>query len=148
MTLRSYGIERSSDKMTPSDICEAYPDIQDHMKIYEFMLVCIGPLFLISMGRGYYSSLRNYVKAIKLFCRMNRINICWDIISHSLPKVKIHDWKTLHGFRNFFKTQAERAMKSLNVEILIGHDIGLRTLTISLQKKRSPVVSKAPFPKK
>jgi hypothetical protein len=33
-------------------------------------------------------TLRNYVKAIKLFCRMNRINIFWDIISRSLPKVK------------------------------------------------------------
>lgn len=38
---------------------------------------------------------------------------------------KNHDWKTLHGFRKFFKTQTERVMKSLNVEILIGHDIGL-----------------------
>jgi hypothetical protein len=26
-------------------------------------------------------TLRNYVKAIKLFCKMNRINIAWDIIS-------------------------------------------------------------------
>jgi integrase len=33
-------------------------------------------------------TLRNYVKAIKLFCRMNRINIFWDMISKSLPKVK------------------------------------------------------------
>jgi hypothetical protein len=33
-------------------------------------------------------TLRNYVKAIKLFCRMNRINIFWDIILPSLPKVK------------------------------------------------------------
>ena len=38
---------------------------------------------------------------------------------------KKHDWKTLHGFRKFFKTQTERNMKSLNVEILMGHDIGL-----------------------
>jgi hypothetical protein len=38
---------------------------------------------------------------------------------------KNHDWKTLHGFRKYFKTQTERAMKSLNVEILMGHDIGL-----------------------
>ncbi|MGH9951097.1 MAG: hypothetical protein ACRD5J_05680, partial [Nitrososphaeraceae archaeon] len=35
-------------------------------------------------------TLRNYIKAIKLFCRMNRINIAWDIISRSLPKVKQH----------------------------------------------------------
>ena len=33
-------------------------------------------------------TLRNYVKAIKLFCKMNRINIFWEIISRSLPKVK------------------------------------------------------------
>jgi hypothetical protein len=33
-------------------------------------------------------TLRNYVKAVKLFCEMNRISICWDIISHSIPKVK------------------------------------------------------------
>ena len=35
-------------------------------------------------------TLRNYVKAIKLFCRMNRINIFWEMISGSLPKVKQH----------------------------------------------------------
>jgi hypothetical protein len=38
---------------------------------------------------------------------------------------KSHHWKTLHGFRKFFKTQTERVMKSLNVEILMGHDIGI-----------------------
>jgi hypothetical protein len=36
-----------------------------------------------------------------------------------------HEWKAAHGFRKFFKTQAERTMKSLNVEILMGHNIGL-----------------------
>jgi hypothetical protein len=35
-------------------------------------------------------TLRNYVEAVKLFCRVNRINIFWNIISHSLPKVKQH----------------------------------------------------------
>jgi hypothetical protein len=38
---------------------------------------------------------------------------------------KNHEWRTLHGYRKFFKTQTERVMKSLNVEILMGHDIGL-----------------------
>lgn len=33
-------------------------------------------------------TLRNYVKAIKLFCRMNRINVSWDILTRYLPKVK------------------------------------------------------------
>ncbi len=35
-------------------------------------------------------TLRNYLKALKLFCKMNRINIFWDMISRSLPKVKQH----------------------------------------------------------
>lgn len=39
--------------------------------------------------------------------------------------VRRHEWKAAHGFRKFFKTQAERTMKSLNVEILMGHNIGL-----------------------
>lgn len=30
-------------------------------------------------------TLRNYLKALKLFCKMNRINIFWDMISRSLP---------------------------------------------------------------
>jgi len=38
---------------------------------------------------------------------------------------KNHEWKTLHGFRKFFKTHTERVMKSLNVETLMGHEIGL-----------------------
>ena len=39
--------------------------------------------------------------------------------------VRRHEWKVAHGFRKFFKTQTERTMKSLNVEILMGHNIGL-----------------------
>jgi hypothetical protein len=35
-------------------------------------------------------TLRNYLKAVKLYCRMNRINIGWDLISRSIPKAKQH----------------------------------------------------------
>lgn len=35
-------------------------------------------------------TLRNYIKALKLFCKMNRINIFWEVISRSLPQVKHH----------------------------------------------------------
>lgn len=38
-----------------------------------------------------------------------------------------HEWKTLHGFRKFFKTQAEKVMKSINIELLMGHKIGVST---------------------
>jgi hypothetical protein len=36
-----------------------------------------------------------------------------------------HEFKTTHAFRKFFKTNAERAMKTLNVEVLMGHDNGI-----------------------
>ena len=35
-------------------------------------------------------TLRNYIKALKLFCKMNRINIFWEVMSRSLPQVKHH----------------------------------------------------------
>jgi hypothetical protein len=36
-----------------------------------------------------------------------------------------HEFKTVHGFRKFFKTHSEQFMKSINVEILMGHTIGV-----------------------
>ncbi|MGB9169471.1 MAG: hypothetical protein WCB31_11145 [Nitrososphaeraceae archaeon] len=36
-----------------------------------------------------------------------------------------HEWKTVHGFRKFFKTRAEQVMKPANVEVLMGHSIGV-----------------------
>ena len=36
--------------------------------------------------------------------------------------------KSSHGFRKFFKTRTERTMKSINVEILMGHSIGPRKM--------------------
>ena len=44
----------------------------------------------IDKGEITSGTLRNYLKALKLFCKMNRISIFWDIISHSIPKVKKH----------------------------------------------------------
>jgi hypothetical protein len=41
------------------------------------------------------------------------------------PGTKRHEFKTLHGFRKFFKTQTEQVMKSINVEICMGHNIGV-----------------------
>jgi hypothetical protein len=39
--------------------------------------------------------------------------------------VRRHEWKTAHGFRKFYKTRAEQAMKPINVEITMGHNIGI-----------------------
>lgn len=38
---------------------------------------------------------------------------------------KRHEFKAAHGFRKFFKTHAEQIMRSINVEILMGHSIGI-----------------------
>ena len=38
---------------------------------------------------------------------------------------KRREWKGAHGFRKYFKTQAEQVMKSINVEICMGHNIGV-----------------------
>jgi len=36
-----------------------------------------------------------------------------------------HEWKAAHGFRKFYKTHAEQIMKPINVEITMGHSIGI-----------------------
>lgn len=51
----------------------------------------------------------------------------WEqgIRSKLKPGVKRHEWKAAHGLRKFYKTRAEQAMKPINVEITMGHNIGL-----------------------
>jgi hypothetical protein len=39
--------------------------------------------------------------------------------------VKRHEWKAVHGFRKFYKTRTEQMMKPINVEITMGHNVGL-----------------------
>lgn len=41
------------------------------------------------------------------------------------PGVKRHEWKGAHGYRKAFKTRAEQVMRPANVEVLMGHDIGV-----------------------
>jgi integrase len=38
---------------------------------------------------------------------------------------KRHEWKSAHGFRKFYKTRAEQVMKPINVELTMGHNIGV-----------------------
>ena len=38
---------------------------------------------------------------------------------------KRHEWKAAHGFRKFYKTRTEQVMRPINVEITMGHNIGL-----------------------
>jgi hypothetical protein len=39
--------------------------------------------------------------------------------------IKRHEFKTAHGFRKFYKSQAEQFMLAANVELLLGHEIGV-----------------------
>lgn len=39
--------------------------------------------------------------------------------------LKERDFKMVHGFRKFFKTRCEMAMKSIYVEVLMGHSLGI-----------------------
>jgi hypothetical protein len=36
-----------------------------------------------------------------------------------------HEWKIAHGYRKFYKSRAEQIMRPINVEITMGHDIGI-----------------------
>jgi hypothetical protein len=38
---------------------------------------------------------------------------------------KRHEWKAAHGFRKFYKSRTEQVMKPINVELTMGHDIGV-----------------------
>jgi hypothetical protein len=40
-------------------------------------------------------------------------------------RVRRHEWKAAHGFRKFYKTHGEQVMKPINVEITLGHNIGV-----------------------
>ncbi|MGB6530535.1 MAG: hypothetical protein WBF33_20715, partial [Candidatus Nitrosopolaris sp.] len=47
-------------------------------------------------------------------------------LRHPLSKgVRRHEWKAAHGFRKYYKSHAEQVMRPINVEITMGHDIGL-----------------------
>jgi hypothetical protein len=47
-------------------------------------------------------------------------------IRHTLtPGAKRHEWKAAHGFRKFYKSRTEQIMRPINVEITMGHDIGI-----------------------
>jgi hypothetical protein len=47
-------------------------------------------------------------------------------IRHTLPAgVKRHEWKGAHGYRKFYKSRAEQVMRPINVEVTMGHDLGV-----------------------
>jgi hypothetical protein len=41
------------------------------------------------------------------------------------PGERRHEWKGAHGFRKFYKTRTEQLMRPINVEITMGHNLGI-----------------------
>jgi len=76
----------------------------------------------------YRNGLATYPKRLKS-SGIKRIieRALWDqgLRSPLVNGQKRHEWKAAHGFRKFYKTRAEQAMKPINVEITMGHNIGV-----------------------
>jgi integrase len=63
-----------------------------------------------------------------LYSQKLRIKTSSDesVIDNGIFDSRMHEFKALHGYRKFFKTNCEAAgMKSINIEILMGHNIGI-----------------------
>jgi integrase len=47
-------------------------------------------------------------------------------IRHTLQAgVKRHEWKECHGYRKFYMSRAEQVMRPINVQVTMGHDLGV-----------------------
>jgi hypothetical protein len=47
-------------------------------------------------------------------------------IRHRLaPGIRRHEWKSAHGIGKYYKSRTEQVIKPINVEITMGHDIGI-----------------------
>ena len=51
------------------------------------------------------------------------------------PGERRHEWKAAHGFRKFYKSHAEQVMRPINVEITMGHNIGISSSYYRPQEK-------------
>jgi hypothetical protein len=47
-------------------------------------------------------------------------------LSHPISSdTKRHEWKAAYRFRKFYISRTEQVMKPINVEVTMGHDIGV-----------------------
>ena len=55
------------------------------------------------------------------------VNDAWKIqgVREKNEDIKQYPFKSLHGFRKFFETECQKVAKSINVSILMSHDIGI-----------------------
>lgn len=73
--------------------------------------------------------LAKYPKKLKIDAIKKMIERAWlqeGIRPHALPEgERRYDFKGVHGFRKFFQTRAQQAMNLMNVELLMGHSLGI-----------------------
>src|SRR5215208_1638363 len=81
-----------------------------------------------NMSYGAKFGLATYPKKLKSSAIKRLIErALWEQgIRHTLaPGAKHHEWKAAHGFRKFYKSRTEQVMKPINIELTMGHDIGI-----------------------
>ncbi len=92
-----------------SEAMKLFSEYLDQRRENDEVLTQNSPLFLEQSGGKL-----NSISARSLF------NFKWDKFAEK------RDFKRLHGFRKFFKSQLENnGMKTLHVEMLLGHNVGL-----------------------
>jgi site-specific recombinase XerC len=73
--------------------------------------------------------LAKYPRRLKVDAVKKIIERAWlqeGIRPHALPEgERRYEFKGVHGFRKFFQTRAQQAMNLMNVEILMGHSLGI-----------------------
>ena len=113
---------------------EARKAVEDYFQLreqYGEKLTPNSPLFRDDFNTGFKTpgSARNDVKPLSYDAL--RMDIYQHLIKSGLRQVDhttINSRKEVmmsHGFRKFYKTHAEQVMKPINVEITMGHNIGL-----------------------
>ncbi len=70
-------------------------------------------------------SIPKQLKSSGLKSLMERALKAQGIRKELAPGQKRQEFQAVHGLRKFFKTHSEQAMKAINVELLMGHSIGI-----------------------
>lgn len=80
----------------------------------------------VTMKPGSTRGMAAAPKRMKSESIRNMIRRAWNAEGLIRPERADDDFKSSHGFRKFYKTRCELAgMKPLNVETLMGHDVGI-----------------------
>ena len=108
---------------------EAHKALLDYMKRRETRGERIGPNTPVIIHRMSEETLDKggVVRPARPKTLSNQVGKMWNELGQRGmdQRGKRYDFKQVHGFRKFFKTTSERYMKSLYVEIFLGHSTGI-----------------------